>query len=163
MLVLMMILRDADGILSAIERLRRHGAYDRRAQRIIRAHIDRLLDDLPLNQWPGPMDAMRLLDDIALEGIRFPTALLMFRKASFTLEGVLEDIAGSVVRVDSVIARYALTHSAEAIASLYSLLSLRDLMALEWSALTFTTRVGMRALLRPLQWFPALSTKAKAA
>ena len=163
MLVLMMILRDADGILSAIERLRRHGVYDRSAQRIIRARIDSLLDELPLNQWPGPMDAMRLLDDIALEGIRFPTALLMFRKASFTLEGVLEDIAGSVVRVDSVIARYALTHSAEAIASLYSLLSLRDLMALEWSALTFTTRVGMRALLRPLQWFPALSTKAKAA
>ena len=163
MLVLMMILRDAEGMLSAVERLRQHGVHDRRAQRIIRAHVERLLDELPLRQWPGPMHAMRLLEDIALEGIRFPTALLMFRKASFTLEGVLEDIAGSAVRVDSVIARYALTHSAEALASLYWLLSLRDLMALEWSALTFASRVGMRTLLRPAQWFPVLSAKVKAA
>jgi len=109
------------------------------------------------------MDAMRLLDEIALEGIRFPTALLMFRKASFTLEGVLEDIAGLPVRVDSVIARYALTHSTEAIASLASLLSLRDYMAIDWSALTFTSRMAMRALLSSWHRLPVISAKANAA
>jgi ubiquinone biosynthesis protein len=163
MLVLMMILRDADGVVSAVERLRRHGRYDRRARRIIRTRVDRLLDEMSLTHWPGPMDAMRLLDEIALEGIRFPTALLMFRKASFTLEGVLEDIAGCPVRIDSVIARYALTHSTEAIASLVYLLSLRDCMAIDWSALTFTSRMAMRVLLSSWQRFPVLSTKANAA
>jgi ubiquinone biosynthesis protein len=163
MLVLMMILRDADGVSSAVERLCRNGAFDGRVQRIIRAHVDRLLDNMPLSDWPGAMDAMRLLDQIALEGIRFPTALLMFRKASFTLEGVLEDIAGSRVRVDSVIANHALTHSREAIISLYSLLSLRDCVALEWSALTFAPRISARALLRPWQWFPGIPAKATAA
>jgi len=163
MLMLMMLLRDADGVASAIERLLQQAVHDGRARHIIRSHVDRRLDDLPLSQWPGAMDAMRLLDEIALEGIRFPTALLMFRKASFTLEGVLEDIAGSPVRVDSVIATYALSHSSEAIASLFSMLSVRDCMALEWSLLTFASRMGTRALLRPWRSLSGRATKADAA
>lgn len=158
MLILMLMLRDEDGVVAAIERLRQHAAGGNREQaRIIRERAARLLDELPLFQLPGAMDAMRLLDEIALEGIRFPAALLMFRKASFTLEGVLEDIAGSGVRMDSVIARYALNHWMNTSATLVSLLSLRDWMALEWSALTFTSRVCARALSRSWSWLPGLS------
>jgi ubiquinone biosynthesis protein len=156
MLLLMMILRDEDGLLNAIDRLRQRGAGDDRAQVcIIQKHVADLLDRLPLTKWPGTMDALRLLDEIALEGIRFPAPLLMFRKASFTLEGVLEDIAGSHVRVDSVITRYALAHWTDAVASLLSLLSPRDWIALDWSALTLASRLCTRAVLQPWRWLPA--------
>lgn len=164
LLVLMMILRDADGISRAIEGLcQLRSAGDCQEAQLIRQHVECFLDTLPLTQLPGPMDAMRLLDDIALEGIRFPAALLMFRKASFTLEGVVEDIAGTRVRLDSVIAHYAMKEWKDTVASLLTLLSPRDWAALDWSALTFTSRLCSRALFRPWYWLPGLLPKADAA
>jgi hypothetical protein len=109
------------------------------------------------------MDAMRLLDKIAMEGVHFPTALLMFRKASFTLEGVLEDIAGSSERIDSVVAGYALAHCGDSVARLFSMLSLRDLMALDWSALTLTSRLVIQTLARQWQSLSGLSPHTSAA
>ena len=114
--------------------------------RIIRERVTRLLDGLPLFRFPGPMDAMRVLDEIALNGIRFPAGLLMFRKAWFTLDGVLEDTSRSSVRMDSVIARYALAHWAHTGAALFSLLSPSDWVALDWSTLTLTSRLSAQAL-----------------
>jgi len=81
----------------------------------------------------------------------------MFRKALFTLEGVLEDIAGSRFRVDSAIGRYAAKHWMDTGAALLSLLSLRDLMTLDWSALTLASRLCGQALTRPWRWLPGLS------
>jgi len=161
MLVLMTMLRDAGGARSAIERLRQRRAGDDRAQahmvhELIDRSIDRFLNALPLFRLPGAMDAMRLLDEIALEGVQFPAALLMFRKASFTLEGVLEVIAGDQVRLDTVIARHALEHWAETGATLYSLLSPADWLALDWSALTLASRLLLRAVVRPWLWLPGL-------
>jgi ubiquinone biosynthesis protein len=164
LLAFMLILRDADGIVAAIDRLRRHGTGDEHAHlALIRERVTRWLDALPLVRIPGIMDAMRLLDEVALEGIRFPAALLMFRKAFFTLEGVLEDIAGSSVRLDAVIARYALAHWLSTGAALWSLLSPRDWMALDWSALTFASRLTARTLLRPWRSIPGLSLDAGSA
>jgi len=157
MLVLMMILRDADGVHRAVECLReRRTAEDREQTRIVREHVNRFLDALPLFQVPAAMDAMRLLDEIAMEGIRFPAALLMYRKASFTLDGVLEDIAGSSIRMDTAITRYAAEHWAATCATLVSLLSPADWIALDWSAVTFVSRVGARMVLRPWTWVPEL-------
>lgn len=157
MLVLMMILRDVDGVCRAVDRLRqRHTAEEQAQTRIVREHAIRFLDALPLFQVPAAMGAMRLLDEIAMEGVRFPAALLMFRKASFTLDGVLEDIAGSSIRMDAAIARYALEHWAVTCAALFSLLSPNDWIALEWSAVTFASRMGARVVLRPWTWLPAL-------
>ncbi len=164
MLVLMMMLRDAGGLASAIERLCGHGAANDPVQaRIIREHVARILNELPLTHVPGAMDAMRLLEEIALEGIRFPGALLMLRKASFTLNGVLEDIAGTEVRMDTVIAQYALAHWTDSVSGLFSLFSVRDWMALDWSALTFTSRMCAQALLHPRQWLPGLSARPSVA
>ena len=160
LLVSMLILRDEAGVSSAIERLCLRGAKSRWVQRVIRAHVTELLDKLPLTQWPGSMVAMRLLDEIAMEGVHFPTALLMFRKASFTLEGVLEDTAGSSVRIDSVIAGYALAHCGNAVARLFTMLSLGDLMALDWSALTLTSRLITRELVRQWESLPGWSPQA---
>jgi ubiquinone biosynthesis protein len=156
MLVLMMTLRDADGVVRAIGRLLHRGADDRAHRYIIRERVTRMLDRLPLFQLPGAMDAMQLLDEIALEGIRFPAALLMFRKAFFTLEGVLEDIAGPGMRMDSAIARYAAEHWMDTGAALLSLLSPSNWVAINWSALTFVSRLCVRALARPWRWLPGL-------
>ena len=163
LLVIMLILRDASGLSGAIEQLCLRGAKNQWTRRVIRQHVAGLLDKLPLTKWPGAMDAMRLLDDIAMDGVHFPRALLMFRKASFTLEGVLEDIAGSRVRIDSVIAGYALAHCGDTAARLFSMLSLRDLMALDWSALTLTSRVVGRELVRQWQALPSLAPSAESA
>ena len=100
------------------------------------------------------MEAMRLLDGIALEGVRFPAALLVFRKACFTLDGVLQDVAGSSVRLDSAMARYAAAHPLETAATLVWLLTTRDWLSLNWSAATMAARVSGRAALRPWSWLP---------
>ena len=164
LLVLMMALRDADGMAKAIEDLcHLHAAEDRKQVRSIRNHVERLLDNMPLTKLPGPMDAMRLLDEITLEGTRFPAALLMFRKASFTLEGVVEDMAGPSVRLDSLVVRHTLANWKDSVASLFTLLSPGDWAALDWSALTFTSRMCARVLLRPWSWLPGASPKATAA
>lgn len=164
LLILMAILRDADGMSRAIGDLcQMHTGGKREAEQIIRKHANRALDELPITKLAGPMDAMRLLDDIALDGVRFPAGLLMFRKASFTLEGVVEDIAGSQVRLDSLVGGYVMAHWKESVAGLLSLFSPSDWLALDWSALTFTSRMCARALFRPWYWLPELLPKPGAA
>ncbi len=152
MLVLMTILRDSDGLCDAIEHLRIHrSAGDAAEAAAIRARIDAFLGAMPLFHLPGPMDALELLDEVARDGVRFPVPLIMFRKAAFTLDGVVEDIAGAVVEMDTVIAQYAVRHWASSGATLLSLLTPRDWIALQWSALTFGVRVVRDMLLRPVR------------
>lgn len=154
MLVAMTMLRDADGICAAIERLRQHaGAADRAQVRLIREHVRKAQNSMPLLHLPGAMDAMHLLHEVALKGVRFPAALLMFRKASFTLDGVLEDVAGEPVRMDAAVARYALTHWGETAATLWTLLSPCDWLALNWSAVTLPSRLFLNTVFQPLAWF----------
>ncbi len=164
MLVLMTMLRDADGMTRAIEGLRLPGpADDEQQASIIRERVNRLLDGLPLLRFPGPMHAMQVLDDVALNGIRFPASLLMFRKAWFTLDGVLQDVSNSSVEMDSVLARYAMAHWARTGAALLSLLSPRDWMTLDWSTLTATPRVCAEILRRSWRWVGRLPRPAEAA
>lgn len=164
LLVLMTILRDPDGMVKAVEELCQvRKSKDDAQARNIRLEVERALDDLPLTSVAGPMLAMRLLDKVALQGVRFPAALLMFRKAAFTLEGVVEDAAGSAVRLDTLVANYALAQWTNTVAILFSQFSSREWAALEWSALTFSSRLFARALRRPLQWLPGFSSSADAA
>jgi len=163
MLVLMMLLRDAAGMVKAVENLSLRATESDPAQtRRIRERVGHCLDCLPLLKPPDPMESMRLLDSIALEGVRFPAALLVFRKACFTLEGVLADVAGSSVRLDSVIARYAAAHPVGTGATLVSLLSPRDWLALDWSAATLPARVCARAAIRPWTWIPSFPPASRA-
>jgi ubiquinone biosynthesis protein len=148
-LVLMTILRDPDGISAAIEQLRLHLLVgDRTQARAVKESVNRFLRSLSLLHLPGPMDALHLLDSAAREGVRFPAPLVMFRKAAFTLDGVVEDVAGATVRMDSVLGRYVMRNSVDAAATLWSLLSARDWAALEWSALTLAARLPGQALSR---------------
>jgi len=155
LLVLMLMLRDAEGMTKAIGGLCQGKILADRAHMLqIRAHADHLLNRLPLAKLPGPMEALRLLDRIAVEGTRFSASLLMFRKAAFTLEGVVEDTARSRVRLDTLLANYAAAHWKETVASLFLLLSPRDWLALEWSTFTFASRVWSRAVSHPWSWLP---------
>jgi ubiquinone biosynthesis protein len=150
LLVLHMLLRDAAGAATAIGNLcedRRRGA--RETARIIRRHADEVVPNLPVFPLPGAMAAMRLLERIGLDGIAFPGALLMFRKATFTLEGVLADVAGTEIRIDTVVARYAARRCGESLRALASLLSPADWLALDWSALTFASRLCFQVFRHP--------------
>jgi ubiquinone biosynthesis protein len=164
LLVLMLMLRDAGGMTKAIAELCPGKIGEDRAQmEHIRAAVEHLLERLPLAKLPGPMEALRLLDQIAMDGIRFSASLLMFRKAAFTLEGVVEDTAGSRIRLDTLFADYAVAHWKETIASLFLLFSPRDWLAVDWSALTFGSRVCTRAVSHPWNWLPGFATRVDAA
>ena len=153
MLVAMTILRDTDGVCAAIEHLRHHGAANDQAQAsFIRKHVADVLGSMPLLRLPGTLDAMHLLHEIALKGVRFPAALLMFRKASFTLDGVLEDVAGEPVRMDAAVVRYALAHSIDTAATLWKLLSPGDWLAINWSTLTLPSRLWLRTVFQQAAW-----------
>jgi ubiquinone biosynthesis protein len=160
LLVLMMLLRDPDGMAKAIRELcpLQHTPPSQVAT--IRRHVAALLDRFTLTDLPGPIEAMRVLEKIALDGIRFPASLLMFRKAAFTLDGVVQDVAGRQVGLDALVASHTFANWKDTFACLLSLLSVRDWIALDWSMLTFASRALARAIFRP--WISAAEITSNA-
>jgi ubiquinone biosynthesis protein len=147
MLGLMTTLRDPSGVADAIEGLRLHGGSNDAAwAERSRERVANFIDGLPFSRLAGPMDAMRLLDRLGHEGMRFPASLAMFRKATFTLDGVVEDVAGAPVPIDAIIRRYAAAHWGRSAAVLLSVLTPWDWAALQWSAFTFLSRAWLQAL-----------------
>jgi ubiquinone biosynthesis protein len=143
LLALMTILRDRDGVCAAIEALSRRDAHpDKRAR--IRAHVERLFERFRDGRSPGVLDAMMLLDEIALEGIRFPAALFLFRKVLFTLDGVLHDVAGHDVRIDHVIIREFLARAVASFGFFHAPLEGRDFVAIQREALYYPVRRFVR-------------------
>jgi ubiquinone biosynthesis protein len=130
---LMLGLRDPVGVSAEIEAL----ALDRSQASFIREQTDRFVSQMPFTRLPGSMDAMRLLDRLALEGVHFPPGLMMFRKVLFTLDGILHDIDAPDVHMDLIIARRLL--------SLWSgPLSLFDWIGVEASALLYGARLWVQ-------------------
>jgi predicted unusual protein kinase regulating ubiquinone biosynthesis (AarF/ABC1/UbiB family) len=121
MLTLMMMVRDRKGVMEAIRALSR-----RAPEQVIERFVDEYFAKLPGDASPGALDAMRLLDRIALGGVTFPGALFIFRKVLFTLDGVLRDVAGEDVRIDTVMAREFLTRWLASFGFFYAPLRLRD-------------------------------------
>jgi ubiquinone biosynthesis protein len=113
-------------------------------EKTIRRAAGEFFDALPKGSTPGPLDAMRLLDDMALSAIRFPAPLFLFRKMLFTLDGVLGDIAGSEVRIDRVLATQYLTRWLASFGLFHAPLKARDLLSLEWRALLYPARSWLR-------------------
>ena len=71
-----------------------------------------------------------LLDQLALKGVGFPSALFLFRKVLFTLDGVLQDVAGGAVRIDQVVAYYFLTRCIGSFGLFREPLNVKDLWPL---------------------------------
>ena len=98
--------------------------------RLIENHVNRFFEALPEGRSPGVLDAMRLLDELALKGVRFPSALFLFRKVLFTLDGVLQDVAGGAVRIDQAIAYEFLTRCIGSFGVFHGPLNVKDLWPL---------------------------------
>jgi len=135
MLAVMMILGNREGVCQAIAGLSRRDERGRHAsQRWIGRSVNQFFERLPAGHGPGVLDAMRLLDEIALEGVRFPAALFLFRKILFTLDGVLHDVAGPDVRIDHIIAREFLTRWVASFGVFYAPLVMKDVVSVGWNA-----------------------------
>jgi ubiquinone biosynthesis protein len=145
MLALMIALRDSAGVCAEIEALALGGVrHDPALHEFVRAYVARFIDELPLSRLPGSMDAMRLLDRLALEGVRFPPALLMFRKVLFTLDGILHDIGAPNVNLDFVIARHMAARWVRSWWSFGAPLNLMDWVAVQSSALLYGARLWVK-------------------
>ncbi len=130
MLVVMMLRGSRTGVRQAICSLSGNGAGRRKRERLIEAHVERFFERLQPGHSPGALEAMRLLDEIALAGVRFPSSLFFFRKSVFTLDGVLRDVAGAEIRIDSVIAREFLTRCLGSFGVFHAPLQLEDFAAM---------------------------------
>ena len=129
MLAVMTLLRKPAGVAEAICGLARR---DRRSHRtpkhLIEDHVRRFFANYARERAPGVLDAMMLLDELALKGVRFPSALFMFRKVLFTLDGVLHDVAGPEVRMDQVIACQFVTRCVGSLGVFHEPLNVKDLI-----------------------------------
>ncbi len=153
LLLFMLILRDGEGVCEAIDHLRlRRQKHEPGRQRVVKNVVVGFLRGLPILHVPGAMDAVHLLDLAARAGVRFSASLAMFRKAVFTLDGVVEDVAGATVHLDTVLKRYALEHWAATGSAFWLLFSPKDWLALQWSLLTFSYRMGKKILYAPIRW-----------
>jgi len=147
LLVIMTVLRNSGGVKDALVKLASPGERrDKEKVRLIEEHVDRFFKELPYNRFAGSLDAMLLLDEIALAGVRFPANLAMFQKALFTLDGVLHDIAGSEVSVSYLIVRDFVIRLLVSFGLDHPPLSVCDLMAVERSGLLYPSRLGLSAL-----------------
>jgi ubiquinone biosynthesis protein len=144
LLSVMMTLRNPDGVRRAIRDLSL--SADRRNHSRLKAIdgcVTQFFEQLPSGASTGMLDAMRLLDRIALEGVHFPPPLFLFRKIVLTLDGVLYDVAGPDVRIDEVIAREFLTRCAASLGLFHAPLEWKDFAAIEWNALLYPVRHGI--------------------
>ena len=90
---------------------------------------------------PSGADAMRLLERVAIRGIKFPGSLIMLSKVMFTLEGILGDIVGSDTGMGFTLARHVAQHWLANRSAFRSPLRTRDWLTLQCSALLYTSRL----------------------
>lgn len=143
-LALMLGLRDPVGVCGEIGALTLDRPLNPSHASFVREHVNRFIGQLPFSRLPSSMDAMRLLDRLALEGVRFPPGLMMFRKVLFTLDGILHDIAAPNLRMDRTIARRLLARWTGNLTTLGSPLSLIDWIGVETSALLYGARLWVQ-------------------
>ena len=148
LLAIMMLLGNQEGVRQAVHALRRRDiGRPRTAERIVDRSVAAFFAKFPEDRSPGVLDAMRLLDDIAMQGVHFAAPLFLFRKSLFTLDGVLRDVAGSEVRIDREIALQFLTRWAASFGLFYSPLTMTDFVSIEWNALLYSADALRRRLL----------------
>ncbi len=149
LLCVMTILQNREGVCKAIEGLVDGNQPRAFGAEVIPQTVTRFFDALPAGHAPDVLDAMRLLDEIALCGVRIPAPLFLFRKSLFTLDGVLQDVSDSAVRMDSVISRHFLTRWIASLGLIYSPLHMSDLIDVEWNGLLCPVRSWQRRILGP--------------
>lgn len=145
LLFLMVSLRDPVGTFNEIVALsqpRIHQASPR--GRMIRRLASEFIDELPASRLPSGADAMRLLERVAIRGIKFPSSLIMLSKVMFTLEGILGDIVGSDMGFGLTLVRQVAQHWLSNQAAFRSPLRTRDWFTLQCSTLLYSSRLLVR-------------------
>jgi ubiquinone biosynthesis protein len=112
--------------------------------RKVRETVSKFLDELPPSQMPSGADAMRLLERVAISGVKFPSSLIMLSKVMFTLEGILGDIVGADTGMGFTLARHVAQHWIANRSAFRSPLMTRDWFALQCSALLYTSRLWLQ-------------------
>ena len=106
--------------------------------------VTHFIDELPVVRLPSGVDAMRLLERLAMKGVKFPAPLIMLSKVMFTLDGILGDIGGSDSGMGFTIARHVAQHWIWNRKEFRSPLMTRDWVTLQCSALLYTGRLWLQ-------------------
>ncbi|HEX4783650.1 MAG TPA: AarF/UbiB family protein [Candidatus Sulfotelmatobacter sp.] len=145
LLFLMVTLRDPVGSFNEVLALSQHPVRATSPRgRAVREVVTGFLDAIPVSRMPTGADAMRLLERVAVQGIKFPSSLIMLSKVMFTLEGILGDIVGSDTGMGFTIARHVAQHWVANRSAFRSPLQTRDWLALQFSAMLYTSRVWVQ-------------------
>jgi len=145
LLFLMVGLRDPLGVFNEIMALSQHrAARSSLTGRAVQKGIGDFLDTMPASRLPSAADAMRLLESVAMQGVKFPGSLIMLSKVMFTLEGVVGDLVGSDTAMGFTIARHVALHWLAKRSEFRSPLMKGDWITLHCSALLLLSRLGIR-------------------
>jgi ubiquinone biosynthesis protein len=145
LLFLMVGLRDSVSTCNEVLALSQHriGSASPRGQ-TVREAVKCFLDELPVAHLPSGVDAMRLLERIAMKGVKFPGPLIMLSKVMFTLDGILGDIGGADNSMGFTIARRVAQHWLSNRKAFRSPLMTRDWITLQCSALLYASRLWLQ-------------------
>ena len=145
LLFLMVTLRDPVGTSTEVLALSQHPIrVTSPLTRRVRESVAKFLDQMPASHMPSGADSMRLLERVAVQGVKFPSSLIMLSKVMFTLEGILGDIVGSDTGMGFTIARHVAQHWIANRSAFRSPLRARDWLALQFSAMLYTSRVWVQ-------------------
>ena len=138
-------LRDAVGTRNEVFALTQQKIRSSSARgRAIGDTVAHFLDELPATSWPSMVDVMRLLERLAMTGVRFPVSLIMLSKVMFTLDGILGGIAGADNEMGAAIVRHMVKHWITDQKAFRSPLAVKDWVTLQCSSLLYTPRLWMR-------------------
>jgi len=160
-LFLMVTLRDPVGTCNEVLALsQQHIRSASPKGRMVSEFVSSFLDRLPAVRSSG-VDAMILLERLALKDVKFPGPLIMLSKVMFTLDGILGDVGGSDkgTAFGFTIARHVAQHWMLHRKEFRSPLMKSDWITLQCSALLYSSRLwlkGEQAILDRL--LPASST-----
>ena len=147
LLFLMVLLRDSEGVCSAIHSLsmggKKHGADK---VRVIRKQVTDFFSEQPLVWIPSAVDIVDLLERIAWQGVRLPNQLIMLRKVLFTLDGILHDIASPSDSIELVLLQRLLQRWLEGLTSVGWPLSVRDWIGVYRSVMLYPSRLAIASL-----------------
>lgn len=145
MLFLMVSLRDPVGTCDAVLALSQYPIRSGSPRgRELREMVRYFLDELPVKRLAGGVDAMKLLEIIALQGVKFPGALVMLSKVMFTLDGILRDVGGAESGMGFTIARHIAQRWISDRKAFRSPLNTGDWLTLQCSALLLGSRLWVR-------------------
>src|SRR5579864_2572343 len=145
LLFLLVALRDRVGVCNEIIALsQRRIRLTSPTGRAIHDAVGGFLDEMPASHLPSGADAMRLLERVAVKGIRFPGSLVMLSKVMFTLEGILSEMIGPNEGIGFTLARHLAQRWFSNRSALRSPLKARDWFTIPCSALLYTSRLWVK-------------------